>query len=167
MIGSMHLAGAAVAAMFLSVALAGCSGTPNAARAPGEDSTTVSCPVTSPDDTPSRLGFNYGNDAIRVALWPDGRLIAGRLPDGSSHAEVGPDGSIDAKLGWWRASAGRLRIEGERLDATAPPLGADVPEGYGKGFQASGLIFPTAGCWRVVGAVGKSRLTFVVLVVTR
>jgi hypothetical protein len=58
-----------------------------------------------------------------------------------------------------------LRIEGERLDAPAPPLRAEIPDGYGTtGFQPTGLIFPTKGCWKVVGSVGSARLTFVVLV---
>jgi hypothetical protein len=37
--------------------------------------------------------------ALAVVLWPKGRLLAGRLPDGSSYAEIEPDGSISAKLG--------------------------------------------------------------------
>jgi hypothetical protein len=76
-----------------------------------------------------------------------------------------PDGSIVAKLGWWRAVEGRLSIAGQRLDAAAPPLRADVPAGYGSsGFQATGLTFPTPGCWRVIGSAGRASLTFVVLV---
>ncbi len=48
----------------------------------------------------------------------------------------------------------------------APPLRADIPEGYGlSGFQASGVIFPTEGCWEVTGRVGNVSLTFVTLVV--
>ena len=63
---------------------------------------------------------------------------------------------------------GRLRIEGRRLDRSAPRLRADVPAGYGPtGFQATGLTFPTRGCWKVIGRVGDARLTFVVHVVKR
>jgi hypothetical protein len=61
---------------------------------------------------------------------------------------------------------GKLRIEGRRLDGPAPPLTADVPDGYGDaGFQASGIDFPTEGCWEVTGRVGSASLTFVTLVV--
>jgi hypothetical protein len=61
---------------------------------------------------------------------------------------------------------GELTIEGKRLDAPAPPLKSIVPDGYGDaGFQVSGLIFPTAGCWAVTGRVGIASLTFVTLVV--
>ena len=70
-------------------------------------------------------------------------------------------GSISAKLGWWRGVAGRLTISGRRLDAPAPPLRAVVPEGYGElGFQPSGPVFPTEGCWEVTGKVGTSTLSF-------
>jgi hypothetical protein len=39
-----------------------------------------------------------------------------------------------------------------------------VPGGYGRGFQATVLTFPTIGCWRVTGRVGRARLTFTLLV---
>lgn len=78
---------------------------------------------------------------------------------------INPDGSVSAKVGWWRGLDGTLVIEGRRLDASAPPLVADVPDGYGShGFQATGLTFPTVGCWRVVGKVSTARLKFVVRV---
>jgi len=119
-----------------------------------------------PTPTPSAAGFNYGNAGLRVHLgWPNGRLAAGILPDGGSRATVEEDGSIHAKLGWWRGVPGTLRITGRRLDADAPPLRAHVPTGYGpRGFQPTGLVFPTIGCWRVVGQVADARLTFVVKV---
>src|SRR5438552_3559342 len=50
------------------------------------------------------------------------------------------------KVGWWRSAPGTLTIEGKRLDAPAPPLHADIPDGYGlSGFQATGIDFPTEG----------------------
>ena len=133
---------------------------------------TAQCTPTLPvarltaDIEPGSGGFNYGTARLRVQLgWPNGRLAAGILPDGGSRATVEEDGSIHAKLGWWRGEPGRLRITGRRLDAAAPPLDAHVPAGYGpRGFQPTGLVFPTVGCWRVVGQVGDARLTFVVKV---
>lgn len=130
------------------------------------------CPVTLPSRTVSADAglsagaFNYGNGPVRTNLyWPDGTIRAGSLPDGGSMATVGEGGSIHLKLGWWRGTAGRLRIAGRRLDAPALPLVAHVPSGYGRrGFQPSGLVFPTPGCWEVVGAVVDARLRFVVRV---
>jgi hypothetical protein len=70
------------------------------------------------------------------------------------------------KFGWWRAVTGPLRITGRRLDGEAPPLRADIPSGYGDtGFQATGVIFPTEGCWQVTGTVAGSTLTFVTFVI--
>jgi hypothetical protein len=63
-----------------------------------------------------------------------------------------PDGSIEAKLGWWRGSEGKLAISGRRLDASAPSLRAHVPDGYrSRGFQPTWTIFPTGGCWQITG----------------
>ncbi len=134
--------------------------------------TSGSCPVTVPKRKARPTGgigaadFNYGSTRLRAELyWPRGTLAAGTLPDGGSMAVVNPDGSISAKVGWWRGHDGRLTIEGRRLDATAPPLVADVPDGYGSsGLQPTGLTFPTIGCWRIVGKVGTARLAFVVRV---
>jgi hypothetical protein len=113
---------------------------------------------------PSATAFNYGSARLRVHLgWPKGHLAAGILADGGSRATVEEDGSIHAKLGWWRGVSGRLSITGRRLDGHAAPLEAHVPAGYGRrGFQPTGLVFPTVGCWRVVGKVGEVRLAFVV-----
>jgi hypothetical protein len=70
------------------------------------------------------------------------------------------------KFGWWRGVSGRLSIQGRRLDAPAPPLRAEVSDGYGDhGFQASGVIFPMEGCWEITGQVDAARLTFVNFVI--
>jgi hypothetical protein len=48
------------------------------------------------------------------------------------------------------------------MDGEAAPLQADIPPGYGQtGFQASGIIFPTEGCWEITGRAGDAELTFV------
>jgi hypothetical protein len=61
---------------------------------------------------------------------------------------LSPSQSIRGTVG----GGGPLSIIGRRLDAPAPPLGADVPSGYGMtGFQASGVKFPTEGHWEVTG----------------
>jgi len=125
------------------------------------------CAVTQPGSGPPELreslfgwGSSYGNGDLWVGgLWPDGVIAAG--PE-----FVESDGSIGMKFGWWRIVTGDLTITGRRLDASAPPLRADVPSGYGQtGFQASGVIFPTEGCWEVTGEVGTTNLSFVTFVI--
>jgi hypothetical protein len=122
------------------------------------------CPVTRPNGAaPPRVGaqagVNHGNTKLWTALWPGGVIRA--EPD-----YVDKDGSIHMKFGWWRGVSGRLSIQGRRLDGQAPPLRAEVSDGYGdRGFQASGVIFPTEGCWEITGQVGTARLTFVNFVI--
>lgn len=130
---------------------------------------TLSCRVTIPPkhpaSNPAPPSFNYGNSVIRIALYPkNGTLIAGRLAGGGKMATINSDGSIDAKFGWWRVGSGKIKTSGRRLDAPAPPLRADVPDGYAAGFQATGLTFPTTGCWRVTGRYLKSQISFTLLV---
>lgn len=77
-----------------------------------------------------------------------------------------PDGSLSMKFAWQRGVRGALRIDGRRLDAAAPPLRAHIPAGYGDiGFQATGIIFPTPGCWEVTGRVGDATVTFITKVI--
>lgn len=129
------------------------------------------CPITIPSHSgppgtsPADLfGWtsSYGNGRLWVGgLGPRGVIVAG---DGM----VGPNGSISWKYGWWRRTAGHLAITGRRLDASAPPLASYVPNGYGhSGFQASGITFPSEGCWQVTGKTAHTSLTFVTLVVTQ
>lgn len=118
------------------------------------------CPITRPNGSQppgSTFGADlHGNGSLWVGLPPSNVVVRERVPDGS----------IRDKFGWWRGVSGELRIEGRRLDGPAPPLRASVPDGYGdSGFQATGLFFPTEGCWEVTGRVGAASLTFVTLVI--
>ncbi|MGH3932802.1 MAG: hypothetical protein ACRDTF_22830 [Pseudonocardiaceae bacterium] len=113
-----------------------------------------------PGVSPSALfgaGASHGN----------GQLWVGGLGDGGVIEDLPAEGDpISTKFGWWRVTPGGLKITGRRLDAAAPPLSADVPDGYGEtGFQASGVNFPTPGCWEITGQVGVTTLTFVTYVV--
>ncbi|MGB7875151.1 MAG: hypothetical protein WBL25_12265, partial [Anaerolineales bacterium] len=74
-------------------------------------------------------------------------------------------GPLGLKVLWYRSVEGNLSIEGQRLDAVAPPMQSTVPTGYGKtGYQASGLEFPSEGCWEVIGKTGNHELRFMVRV---
>lgn len=168
----------ALGAIALAAATSGCEGDerPDGRQRPdGADSPSRAvrialagkgCPGTRPSREPPIPGedFNYGNRHVAVYLWPKGRLVATR--HGQTWGRITPSGSIWAKVGWWRGAPGRLYIQGERLDAAAPPLRARVPAGYGS-FQSTGLTFPTPGCWLVVGSVAGHELEFVVLVTKR
>jgi hypothetical protein len=79
------------------------------------------------------------------------------------------DRSIRAKFPWWWGGPGvkpRLNITGHRLDQRAGSLRLEGPPGSGESnFWASGIIFPTAGCWKVTGSAAGSALSFVVQVI--
>jgi hypothetical protein len=120
--------------------------------------TSDTCAFTKPNGEDS----SYGNAALSTALFPDGTVVFRRGGPGS----VQPDGSLAMKFGWDRHVRGKLHIEGRRLDAPAPPLRTDIPDGYGDiAFQATMLVFPTVGCWEVTGRVSDATLTFVTRVV--
>ena len=123
------------------------------------------CPVTPPNHSiPPGQGNNPG--ASRAPYHGNGALWTVLAPDGVIRKAPKSDGSIVEKFPWWRAVGvrGHLRITGRRLDAAGPPLRAIIPRGYGlTGFQASGISFPTAGCWTVAGTAGAADLSFVVL----
>jgi hypothetical protein len=123
------------------------------------------CPVTLANRYPLPPGANrdtffgaddaYGNGALWVGVWPSGVVVW----------KPKLDGSIGMKFPWWREATGRLRIEGRRTDGSGRPLSASVPDAYGeRGFQPTGIHFPTQGCWEVTGRVGDASLTFVTFV---
>lgn len=89
-----------------------------------------------------------------------------------------PDGSLRLKAPWFaagpkgnarRGPTGPLDITGTRLDAVAPRAKAQTRQigvvGFGGSAAWSAVItFPTEGCWRIVGTVGRTRHTFRLLV---
>jgi hypothetical protein len=178
----------------MSIALLGCTGgpaktpaSPGPGAGPAERSPTAAeagparyparpvtmagarhCPVTIGHPVPRTKPWRdllfgsaraYGNGSLWVgALWPHGVVFI--TPD-----NVDPAGRLEMKFGWYRLTSGYLTITGRRLDAPAPPLSGQT-SGYGlTGFNASGVIFPTEGCWRVTGRAGRAALTFVTFVI--
>jgi len=119
-------------------------------------------PVAAPEEFRDRL---FGSSAAfgNGSLWVGGLGEAGVIL--AEPRLVEPDGSIGWKLGWWRIDRGRLSISGDRLDAAAPPLRAEVSDDYGDhGFVPSGVYFPSEGCWEVTGTLGDATLTFTTFV---
>jgi hypothetical protein len=126
----------------------------------------TACRVTKPVQAPSRIGDAlygssqaFGNEGLWVGgLGENGLALVDRL-------FLEPDGSIGWKLGWYRRTSGLLSISGRRIDAESPPLRSDVSSGYGSiGFQASGVEFPSEGCWELTGRTDSARLDFVMFV---
>lgn len=147
-------------AITLTVLVALCAGVTVAQTTAAGDG---SCNVTIPGGITRIEQGLYGTKELAFAgPWPDGTVVF--KPGGPGF--VLPDGSLSMKFAWQRGVRGALRIDGRRLDATAPPLRAHIPNGYGDiGFQATALIFPTPGCWEVTGRVGNARVTFITKVV--
>ncbi|MGH7490479.1 MAG: hypothetical protein ACREMY_33430, partial [bacterium] len=97
-----------------------------------------------------------GNGKLWANVWPD-NIVQPRSSD------VDTKGYIEVKFAFWRAApGGPLRLSARRLDAAAPPATSDVPGGYGDtGLQASGINFPTPGCWEITATAGLNSFTFV------
>jgi hypothetical protein len=95
-------------------------------------------------------------------LPPNGTIVATR-------EFVLADGSMRIKFPWWgsRRVNAHLRISGFSLSRRGQLLRASISPGLTRAphFWASGIIFPTEGCWRVTGTAGDASLTFVVFVV--
>ena len=127
-------------------------------------STANACPLTEPawakppEDSavqdPPAYGYYFVNEdsSIWASAWWTGQdenyLLAGE----------------DIKVGWFRPAGATLEVTGQRLDGEAPPLEFHAPCCYPTRFQASGLGFPTPGCWEVTARAEDRKLSFVVWV---
>jgi hypothetical protein len=125
--------------------------------APGTEATEQpsACPVTEairaepprdPNADPFGTGPWYVNTDRSIWAWDAIRMVAG------------PKGN---KVLWIRPQGTQLTISGRRLDANASPATATIPCCYPTGFQATGLAFPTEGCWQISAKAGSSALTFI------
>ncbi len=132
----------------------------------GSSSLLEDCPVTEsvwykpPEDSavndPPAFGYYYVNK--------DESIIASAWWTQDKYKDALRSGENGVKVGWFRPAGEELMITGERLDGNAPPLESHVPCCYPTRFQATGISFPTKGCWRVVARSGGSELEFVVWV---
>jgi hypothetical protein len=157
---------------FVALLFVGPSGLGEAKPSGNQKSTTVagSCPVTigqKSDIEPANFfgsGSAHWNNNLYVGgLWSDGTIIF--RPSGPGY--IYQDGSVGMKIAWYRGKGvrGKLKIQGKRLDAPAPPVRSEFSDYGDTGFQASQVIFPTDGCWQVTGTVGDVSVTFVTRVV--
>ena len=125
----------------------------------------TACPVTLPNGhNPPGQGLtsklSHGNGRLWVELYPRGIIRP------AYYGRARPNGAIAIKFPWTRGVPGHLEITGRRLDADAPALRSWIPGGYGRtGFQSTGVIFPTTGCWEMTGRVGSASLTVVTKVI--
>lgn len=130
-----------------------------------ENTSTNACTVTEPvwlkppEDSavqdPPAYGYYFVNEDHSIwasAWWTEQKEYPLRV------SEEG------IKVGWFRPAGATLETTGYRLDGQAPPLEAHVPCCYPTRFQATGLIFPTEGCWEVTAKADESVLSFVVWV---
>lgn len=152
--------------MLMNVAVLSCTARDMApAVTPIMTPTENACPVTDPvwakppadsavEGTPE-YGFYYVNEDRSIwgsAWWTEEEKF---------YMHTGEEGN---KMGWFRPAGADLAITGQRLDAQAPPLESDVPCCYPTRFQASGLIFPTEGCWEVTAKAEDKVLSFIIKV---
>ena len=160
-----------VAVGLLAIVGVGCSndrGAADPASAPrggtGDRAAGGECRVTSPGrtaDPPEEVvrwaGFSHGlydHDNLWVAL-----------PDPSARLVRHADGGYGQKFMWWRGAESDLVLDAHRVGDIESSAETEVPDGYGsRGFQASGVTFPTEGCWRVTGQLGNDVMAFVVVV---
>jgi hypothetical protein len=99
------------------------------------------------------IGAWFGNDALWVELPSNGAVVK---PAGERLAE---------KFPWVRLVRGAISITGRRLDGPARPARGDASNGDGPiGFNSSGIVFPTEGCWEITGNIHRHQLTFIVRV---
>ena len=151
--------------MVSAVASACLFATVMAAPAPasrGADTTSGAraCPVTLPDGAPAQgpNRFGYRQGSLWVQLWPYGITLVGK-------SDVASNGWLEVKVPWYRFAKGRLTISAARLDKPSAPARSHVFTGYGlTGFQASTVSFPSEGCWKIVGTVDRTKLSYVTII---
>jgi hypothetical protein len=114
------------------------------------------CPV-SPTTTERP---ENANTAAFSRMWYrslDGRIWAS-APGLQSYR---PEGN---KVLWVKPSGSQLEVKGRRLDGQAALLQVHIPGGYADDYQASGVTFPTPGCWEIEAKADGTEWSFVVYI---
>ena len=140
--------------VFIGILLTVCSASGKAV-CPLTEPVWVKPPEDSAVSDPPAYGYYFVNEdrSIWASAWWEEQE--------ENYLRVSEEG---VKVGWFRPAGDDLEITGQRLDGEAPPLEAEASCCYPTRFQASGLYFPTEGCWEVTAKAADSKLTFVVWV---
>jgi hypothetical protein len=142
-----------VTAFLLLFILSACSGAQSAC--PLTEAVWIKPPEDSAVLNEPAFGYYFVNEDQSIwasAWWTENEEFPLR---------AGDEGN---KLGWFRPAGAELVITGQRLDGDAPLLEAEIPCCYPTRFQATGLYFPTEGCWEVNAKAEDRELSFVVWV---
>ena len=129
--------------------------TPSANACSLTEPTWAKPPEDSAVQNPPAYGYYFINEdsSIWASAW--------WTKQDENYLRAGEEG---IKVGWFRPAGATLEVTGQRLDAQAPPLEFHAPCCYPTRFQASGLGFPTPGCWEVTARAEDRNLSFVVWV---
>lgn len=163
-----------IACLLVSMVLTGCaaltimdsSASPSSPmESSAESASARACPVTEPmwikppedsavEGSPD-YGYYYVNEdrSIWASAWWTG--------EEETYLRASEEG---VKVGWFRPAGAVLAITGHRIDGQAPALHAHVPCCYPTRFQATGLFFPTEGCWEINAKAADSKLSFILKV---
>jgi hypothetical protein len=119
-------------------------------------------PTITPENVCPVSQGPQANDSLQALGVPaNGRIVFAPGAPGF----VDRDGALGIKFPWKRLVRGSLTVGGRRLDGDAAPARAYMNHGYGTtGLLPTYLVFPTPGCWEVMGRIGEQSLTFVVYV---
>lgn len=130
------------------------------------------CDVTLPNglapaDAPEiDTGDWQGSDSDRPSLWL--MNLSEQIITPSPFFEPRDEGGYSMKTPFWRGEgSGQITLSGERLDeesAYTPHIDAAWDSYEIPGFIATGIWYPTEGCWELTATDGNDTLTWTVLV---
>lgn len=142
--------------------LTGCSASGAAEQStppPGSAICEVTRPSERADSPPPEVAESSGRAEM---LYGQGGLWVA-LPTPDVDVVKKNDGTYGLKFMWWRLDQGNLKLQATLKGSESRRVEGDVPTGYGDvGFQASGIDFPEAGCWEVVGSLNDIHVAFTV-----
>jgi len=115
---------------------------------------TEACTPTIPTTERPPADANTASFASRWYRSADRKIWVGLAGTGIWYAGAGANKAL-----WVKAPGMQLQVEGHRLGDPASALVAEIASGYeGADYQASGLRFPTPGCWHIAPRTAQSVL---------